>query len=217
MATALTSSISEGSRSDYTLHAIQDDSGDPCVVIIEAKLKMTVHSTAQAIGYFLATGSSVVPPLVLVIDKQYIQILLFPFKEREHQLVNCLVIPQMRIFVNGNLNQGLFEIILRLSAKNCRIDLDYSSIDNFKPIQAKKMRTVCTVTDQFKYYRNLHRKSVLAKATLEEEYRKSELTWKERVKKHEEEYKREAEQRELEIARLQELLDQHPSKRKKLS
>ena len=51
-------------------------------------------------------------PLVLMVDRDYIQILFFPFKDNVDFLVNCLAIPPIPIFIDGGcLNAGLFELI----------------------------------------------------------------------------------------------------------
>ena len=162
--------VSEQSRSDYTLHAIEDGSGDPCVVIIEAKYEMSI---AQAIGYFLATSTSIEPPLVLIMDNRVVRILLFPFRLDGKPLVNCLALPRMGIFINSDegdsaLNRGLFELILRFSARKFNVELDCRNITDFQPIEVRNLRPISTVTEQFHFYKKLYKESSRQIETIKE-------------------------------------------------
>lgn len=155
--TTVLQSVSKNSRSDYTLYAIEDRVGDTCVLIIEAKFKMTGHSIAQAIGYFLAMPMTEnFPALVLVVDKDSIQVLIFPFIHVE-PLVNCVVLGPIPVMINNRLNLALIEFILRLSGKDCTIKVSHESIANFAPIPKRRVCNISTTTEEAARYKSLYR------------------------------------------------------------
>ena len=56
----------------------------------------------QAVGYYIRFGcDAVVPPLVVVITEEWMQIVLFPFRKGEERLVNGILLPKIDLWKAG--------------------------------------------------------------------------------------------------------------------
>ena len=53
-------------------------------------------------GYYIRFGcDALVPPLVVVITEEWMQIILFPFTKQEERLVNAVLLPKIGVWKAG--------------------------------------------------------------------------------------------------------------------
>ena len=84
----------------------------------------------QVLGYFVAyTSESGNPPLVFVVSEKSCKVLLFPFVNIENHDVECLLLPDIPVWIETDsrvsLNKRLLQMLLLLSCTKNRLRMRY--------------------------------------------------------------------------------------------
>lgn len=107
---SLHSHITHESRADYTVYIIKRHD-HPIAVLIEAKHKTNKavkHALAQVTGYFAAFRILKTIPLVFVLTDDDIQVVIYPFKNGNGEvLINGVVLPPFPLFNDGGVPEML--------------------------------------------------------------------------------------------------------------
>ena len=147
--------MSKTSKADYTVYTLGHAGQTKVVAIIDAKKRITPHSVAQVIGYYIAFKVGDPRPLVVVLTAYELKIIIFPFLDGSQRLVNAVELEEFKLWKGEGrmLDVRVLNLLLSL--------MDQESLLRKYSIEAKKhnipqearipKNRVCTiVTDQAK-------------------------------------------------------------------
>ena len=204
------SSMSQGSKADYSVYTMSCGQRTKVVAIVDAKKPITPHSVAQVIGYYSTFKVNEPRPIVLILTSLELKIVMFPFISGGEPLVNAVqwkefqlwkseVVGESEVDKSEVLDMGVLQLLLSLMdnksvLRNYALEVNDSVI----PINAQvaKSRISNIVSNKAKIeeleesYRKLNQESKRYKKRAEAEIKKANNNARDAKKRAEEEIKK---------------------------
>lgn len=109
--------MSKLNKADYAVYTFHQDDVTRIVAILDAKHKLGLHAIAQIVGYYAAFNiDSILHPIAMIMSKDFIRFVMFPFVDEEHLLVNAVCFSEIYLWKSDH---GMQEFLIDMEVLAC--------------------------------------------------------------------------------------------------